>query len=71
MSHSRCPTSPVVSRPASVAAIAPRLFTRLRAWLKERQDLKALLALDERLLRDIGLTPRALARHYRRRRFWW
>ncbi|EKV30879.1 hypothetical protein C882_4216 [Caenispirillum salinarum AK4] len=54
-----------------MAAIAPRLFTRLRAWLKERQDLKALLALDERLLRDIGLTPRALARHYRRRRFWW
>ncbi|WP_404378947.1 DUF1127 domain-containing protein [Caenispirillum salinarum] len=71
MSHTRCDTSPVSSRPARAAAAAPGLFTRLTAWLRARREVKALLALDERLLRDIGLTPRALARHHRRRRFWW
>jgi uncharacterized protein YjiS (DUF1127 family) len=43
-------------RPTSVLEFARALLRRFLAWRRRRLDRRHLLDLDERLLRDIGLT---------------
>jgi uncharacterized protein YjiS (DUF1127 family) len=66
MKRASCPSSTV----DAIQRERP-LFARLWTWVAMRRNMKELLALDDRRLDDIGLNRRALARHYRRRNFWW
>lgn len=70
MSDTTCRSLDAATRP-SVDSRRPSLLARVRAWWRAHQTARAMLRLDDRTLRDIGLTRQALARHYRRRHFWW
>ncbi len=47
--------SPAATR--SPASRRPGLFTTLARWAERRNQRRALLALDDKLLKDIGLSP--------------
>ncbi len=56
---------PTGVRPQGLASLAGRL----RAWLVKARSRRQLAALDDRLLRDIGVTPDA-ARREIEKPFW-
>jgi uncharacterized protein YjiS (DUF1127 family) len=54
-----------VAAPAQPAAAAAQAIGAVRRWYRRRCDLRHLMGLDDRLLRDVGLTRDQVARAVR------